>query len=89
MSWRRNVQKTVEDIQATNVCPHRYKVVGVSYMGRLEGQGPFKFRGVSEALVREYLYGVTTLTQQCTLCGYSDTTRHLGQIDVPGFTWRE
>jgi hypothetical protein len=65
-------------------CRHQWKLAGAKYNPRPEGLRNAK--GNDPALVREAIYGITVLTQQCEHCGWIATSRAVGQVDVSSVT---
>lgn len=65
-------------------CSHAWKVEGMSFAG---GGGSVKGKNLSEKLIRELHSGVTTISSRCTECGKISTERHIGRVNIPGFTW--
>ncbi|HEY2086269.1 MAG TPA: hypothetical protein VGH54_09620 [Mycobacterium sp.] len=68
---------------------HAWKVAGGRYeppVGR-----SFEVERISDQMLREMIYGVTTITQECTGCGWVATSREIGRVDLSkyGLRWRQ
>lgn len=77
------VDKRVDEI-IEKFCPHsEWKTIASVYNPR----GPLaRTRNIDEYTLELLIFGFTMITQRCAQCGKITTTRHLGQVHVPGLT---
>jgi hypothetical protein len=62
-------------------CQHAWKLIGVNYNEPPDGL--MSVRNSSEEFAREAMYGVTTLTQRCEKCGWTEVTTQIGRTSDP------
>lgn len=64
---------------------HSWKVIGVTYQS--PDRSLTSLKGAGPELLRQTLFGISTLTQECKDCGLVATSTETGKVNVPGFTW--
>lgn len=66
---------------------HTWKVTGALFHPPVTALTSIRVQ--STALLRQALYGMTVVTQQCETCGWVSSTYHSGKVDLSaqGKTW--
>lgn len=72
--------------QVIETCEHQWETTGAHF--NPPSHDLMSASNVSEALIRELKFGITTITQQCQQCRKLSITTAAGKADVPGFAWK-
>lgn len=67
-------------------CAHQWTVIGAAYRPPVDFSR-FRVANVDDDLIGYTVFGFTSITQRCTLCGWTDVRKHQGKVSVPGFHW--